>query len=184
MNKSITLNDIPEQVRKVREDLLGLGVNLVIAGGSIRDIYHGRDCKDFDLVLLAPEYKVYEVLYRNTIKNYLGGFANFREFKNYTENCNSRFGSCMKTEIDGIQIDIVEMRDLQGKLPKTLQEVFNLFDFNLNQFGIDEKGEFYTNFDSDSGEIVSVREDYLLARMEYLKGKYPQYKWPKAGLLC
>lgn len=184
MNKSITLNDIPEQVRKVREDLLGLGVNLVIAGGSIRDIYHGRDCKDFDLVLLAGNGLLGELLYREKIQTYLGNITTFREYKNYTENCNSRFGSCMKTNIDGIEIDIVEMRDLEGKLPKTLHEVFNLFDFNLNQFGIDEKGEFHTNFDSDSGEIVSVREDYLQARMEYLKGKYPQYKWPKLGLVC
>lgn len=177
LTKAITLQDLPPQVAKLREKLLAKGVRVVIAGGSIRDMYHNRECKDFDFVLLSGANWSEELKAELNAKTILQEFGEVRQIVNYNESCNSRFSFCMKVEFDGFAVDVIEMLDIDSKRPANIWEVFDLFDFNLNQFGIDEHGTFCSKFDAEAGEVLPVREDCSEKRIAYLKEKFPQYAW-------
>src|SRR5690606_35346004 len=93
-----------------------------------------------------------------------------------------RYQGVVKFETkDGYDIDVVLAFDYTDKPPKGLEELLETFDMSLNQYGVNEEGMIVTKFDGIN--VTPVRKDFNQNRLNYIKGKYPQYCYKECDKL-
>jgi hypothetical protein len=162
----------------IADALRRVGIPCVIAGGAARDIYHGREPKDYDIVVL-DDLDVSEVL-RQIVEDIPGQFRDLEYFGEGTSmrDCeDANLDWVVKFTRDGTEFDLIQFRSL----PSTPQEVVEAFDCTLNMAWLDDEGAVQTHdlFPLPGGRVrLRPLCDYPAERVNYLRGKYEDYEWP------
>lgn len=158
------------------------GIAACIAGGAARDLYHGNEPKDFDIVLLCPvdEDDLVHALKRLCIPvKQFGSGCDTVSMNSATE---ERLDYVVKANLLGTECDIISLR----AQPTTPQEAVELFDCTLNMAWLNKDGAIilHPDFPTEGGAVrmTDICDDPI-GRMQYLSSKYPTYQWPTVASL-
>lgn len=118
-----------------------LSQNAVICGGFARDTFYGLESKDVDIMLLDPQYVDYGAVDRelNSIARSIDEFATVCRHSG-EEYMDDRIEAVWQIFIDGFTIDVLWYNPRIYSMG-TGEEACRAFDFNINQFYIDEYGQ-------------------------------------------
>lgn len=179
-------NLIAGVVRAVTATLSEEGIRVVCCGGAARDAYHFRTPKDFDFVVLyEPNYAepiddvqaemVEWAFTKNT------DFDSIQVMLNYAES-NLQLHWVVKARWKGVGVDIISPKSRCA----TPQEAVGALDTTLNAAWFDVSTPL-TLVRTLPGVYPDVQDDIAVrlmypfscnaARIEYLRGKYPQYRY-------
>lgn len=134
----------------------------ILAGGCARDVYFGREPKDFDIIV--PESA--------NIESLLGAFCHsrlsFKELHFYRGDLsNDRIISCIKVNYLGVDFDILKYQVTD------VMEASKFFDFNLNQFILNEYGDpIFVGEVHPNYSLIEIRNDASQKRKDYIQEKY------------
>ncbi len=125
-----------EDVRRYIAYLKEFGLDVVLAGGACRDLFHDKTPKDFDLFVLNQN-NPQEIA--NTLSRAGLWHATTHHVPLYGPEGerNPEFDGVIKTKIGRSDVDLV----LWKEPVSTAEEVVERFDLSLNQYWMDEEGE-------------------------------------------
>lgn len=153
--------------------LQAVGIPSLVAGGCSRDIYHGKEPKDFDIIVndWADSSDVRAAL--NTMFEWTEG----QFFPMYDHDASDRIKWVQKGKVNGIDVDVIAY-----SIPE-VSEAPNHFDFNLNQymtlraFRSDSSVTYFTVpcwKDDPKDGLVAIRGDHSEKREAYIKAKWEE----------
>lgn len=171
-----------QQAFDLSEALAEIGMVNIIGGGCARDIFFGLEPKDVDIVIPAGRFKVEHVsdipmqvpeFSMDDVADFLRDRGvDFQKFYIYN-GVEDRIIGVFK--LTGSDIDVI-LYDVA-----TVEEAYQAFDFNINQFvianvarGIDEATVRYVGDTSDNGwyRLKAIRQDFKPKREEYIREKH------------
>lgn len=171
-------NDL-KAVFLVQEALLEIGIQTVLAGGAVRDIIHGNQPKDYDLICLGYEDNISEVAGHLVDKPYVEWMEPFGEGASMKENTDDNLAWVVKLGVLGTPIDLIQYADNLG----TPEEVVESFDCTLNMcwlpsmhFNLNDIVK-HPSFPKHIGDKVLMLPlaHNPKQRRDYIQRKYPQY---------
>lgn len=149
-----------------------------IMGGSARDIYHGKDPKDFDIIV--PLGTPMEDLKRLAKELAVEGSYRCFKFGEGPYEIDDRVIMCIKLRYSGVDFDIL----LYNVEAPAAEAVYHL-DFNINQFVLTSVGTaVFMGISHPKYGLVEVRGDAKPARKEYIQAKWDALYGPSACTLC
>lgn len=152
------------------------GIDAMIAGGAVRDMLHGKEPKDFDVVVLGQVSLEEASLALEPLER-----QEFGEGASCTTNeagASRHIDWVIKVFGQYTTLDIIQ----QSCHPTTAEEAVEAFDCTLNMVWLCPE-----SFDimkhimyPKLGELIQMlpKCDFPEARSQYLSMKYPQYQWP------
>lgn len=180
----LTENATPLEVAQYVQHRLRLYT--CIAGGSARDVWHGREPKDFDLLVLCGDAVTEDVedLAAHARRAVLEDIPEATDVNAYFTYRDQKAGSiayCIKFNVDGVAFDLIEHM-LCCTTPKKQVENFDCT-LNMAWFIEDEDGALQVVTHPRFNETVrtgcvrhlSSIDGDIERRWEYLRGKYPEY---------
>lgn len=168
------------------QTVLGLlrddGYAAYVVGGAARDLHHGREPKDYDILILAEaeiEDVIEVLLERDDIISAMVAFGDGASMAPAEEapRAHSRLDWVLKLAVSGVDIDVLKYTDDF----ETPQEAVENFDLSLNMAWVDLNGRIQLHPEYPArGELVRLlpRIDFPLVRVPYMAAKYPQYIYP------
>lgn len=169
----MNLNDKLAVVFALVGDLKNHGIESIVAGGCSRDIYHGKDPKDFDIIVpgSAPAADVAALL---TPLVESGKATNYKFFPMYAEADSDRIEWVFKVTIAGVDLDIIRYAI------DTVVDAPDYFDFNLNQYvTVEFPSGVYGTIpcwkDDPKDGLVAIRGDHTERREAYVKAKWEEF---------
>lgn len=169
------MNKIPESIIKLNDICYQNNLNLVLAGGALRDTDHGRTPKDFDFFVInngsfnpkildtikASDFEIRKVCGKGFIEKDRQG----------------RKRNSITIELfDGENtIDICYGNDMSNKNSfNTMRDVLNSFDFNINQYALDlNSNNDLCLFDKKSISVIDPKVSKK--RIDKIKKQYSEY---------
>lgn len=171
-------NDL-KAVFLVQEALLEIGIQTVLAGGAVRDIIHGNQPKDYDLVCLGYEDDVMDVINLLVDKPFVDVLKVYGDGEYVADNDDENLAWVLKLNVLGTSIDIIQYADRL----ETPKEVVESFDCTLNMcwlppmhFNLNDIVK-HPSFPKQIGDKVLMLPlaNNPKQRRDYIQRKYPQY---------
>jgi hypothetical protein len=163
---------------EVLQHLSHCGITAVIAGGSVRDTYHGKVPKDYDICVLG-DHSIEDAI--TTLDDCSGvtGIEPFGDGASMADSADANLDWVIKFVCRGVHFDLIQF----ASLPSTPTELVESFDCTLNMAWLAEDGEviLHDDYPEPFGKVhILPLCDFPVARVLYLSEKYPQYQWPTA----
>lgn len=171
-------NQIPEKVLELLRRLREAGLRPVLMGGAVRDLYHGKTPRDWDILFLSHWVDLGDDA--ETALSVVDKFAQrsdeYRDYEFYPAYGESRLFGVVKLYQEEIDLifydgDNADAATLAGRMDTT-----------LNAYWIDPEVswdiQYLPNASHVTGLIEVQRADDppTTERLQYLAEKYPQYK--------
>lgn len=181
---STTLREVYDFVTKLKDKLPA--ADIVWAGGSVRDLLHGRQPKDFDLFWLGDG----PIGQGDDLEGAVAGYVRVVEELtgdtgvqvHTTYRADSSLEFVLSFEAQGRRFDLI----CYGGMGTPREQVQH-FDANINMVWVaqDEDGNPVLAVEPEAAEVFTRRRPILMTRycdgdvqerLDYLCRKYPQYK--------
>lgn len=140
-------------IEKFTNKLTAWGLEWIILGGYPRDLHHGVEPKDLDIIIYNTDYiskgllrDIESELYPLTFKEH--------EASNLGDN------RVMKVLTYKIEDTVVDLIFWNGKF-KTPESVINNFDYNINQYHLDPRNMVTTFLGENEGIVTKVGNQYI-----------------------
>lgn len=171
---SVTRDQVINALR-IAEELSAYGYSVVIAGGFCRDVYFGVEPKDIDIVVSARSIhddtgEAHAIL-GETLKTLGVQHLGFRMYNESTPSDRLVGGFKCVGNLDVVLYDT-----------KWAHEAVEAFDFNLNQFVLQQREHFdeaYVVYAGDTSfhELQPVRKDFTEERRQRMQTKFIDLTW-------
>lgn len=149
--------------------------NAFIAGGFVRDIYHGKPFKDIDIFI---DYtKVSKLHTEAALKEAFGNDIKLEEYdfeRDDTYENAERIDKVFRAVGAPVPIDVIAL----SKLRPTVLDIISDFDLSINQCVLISIFDAYVN----TSKTVSYNTEYGILnkdRIDRLKAKYEELDWSK-----
>lgn len=166
----MNINQKLDAVFSLVERLRIAGIEAIVAGGCSRDIYHGKDPKDFDIIVDDWADPSLVVATLSDIQEFsIGAF-----FPMYDHDSSDRIKWCQKGKVNGVDVDVIAYA-----IP-SVGDAPNHFDFNLNQYMTVKLNHiaYLTSpcwKDDPKDGLVAIRGDHSEKREAYIKAKWEEF---------
>lgn len=163
----MNINQKLDAVFSLVDHLRIAGIDAIVAGGCSRDIYHGKDPKDFDIIL--DDHQEWRDVIAALCE--VPGFERGRFFTMYDRDASDRVKWVQKGKVKGIDLDVIAYA-----IPSVCVAP-EYFDFNLNQYTTVKLayGVYLTSpcwKDDPKDGLVAIRGDHSTKREACIKAKW------------
>lgn len=176
---------IDPRIRDLYYVLHNNGLPVVLAGGAVRDLYHGLEPKDYDFLVLGSEWLLNPTEVGNLGRE-LADEGTYRTIIQQSYSGNLRCGDVWEFEYSGLKVNVIfPCLDGDGAWAN-IREVIDHFDTSLNAIGYnfpDDKVYIDSRFTGITGKVTFISDpdrvgyDRTKKRYGRLAQKYPMYDW-------
>ena len=143
-------------IEKFTNQLHGLfGLEWAILGGYARDIHHGKEPKDLDIIIYNTDY-----ISNGTMSDLREHFKDLvsKDHSKKPSSCSSgRIREVITLEVDGMQVDLIFWHPRF----KTVDDVVNNFDYNINQYHFDPSNHVTVFLGENEGVVTRITKEPL-----------------------
>jgi len=161
----MTNESLLEEAQSVMKTIRAAGLDCYIAGGYARDVYHGQQAKDIDVVvLLTGENR--HVGVRMELYHTLKPDATFDEYHGHEQDT-PEFVACAKVgNVDVLFYDCA-----------TIIDVVACFDCNLNGYVITLDRSIFIGEDEGFFKVIPRERHTSAERITYMRDKARSFGW-------
>lgn len=164
---------IPEKVQALLLQLREAGLRPVLMGGAVRDLYHGREPRDWDILFLSYDLHLDGDACDALHVVHTQGYRDYVFFPSYGD---SRLFGVLKLHDDNIDLIFYDGDNSDAA------ELASKMDTTLNAYWIDTSVSWEIQHLPRASHLTGLIEVQRAfdpptpERLEYLAEKYPQYK--------